>query len=355
VLGAIGTVAYVDGSNVWIFGHELDAAGRRSLFLQDAYIHTVVNNPLAVPEVSTYKLGSPGNDLGTITSDGPTAVVGTLGAPPPSFPLRVTAKDLDSNRERSAVTQIADEGDVGVPTGGSSLSITAAAAVAEAAAAILDGAPARQTGELCVKATLRELRKPMRICNSYAVDGASQNALAGAAAADVASAVEVLESFKFGTLHPTAIEIGLRVRRGLRQAFILGATGPRVVHRGHRMLVRLRLRSTGSGATTTRTLRLRVPHTAPTGLRTLRLTGTPADSGSDPNQEGGDLSLIFQGDASGGDDSGPGSLRELRETFESLARYDGVTARLGDDEGPVLRDPRLRISGEARVKLRIRR
>lgn len=354
-LGAIGTVAYADGSNVWIFGHELDAAGRRSLFLQDAYIHAVVNNPLAVPEVSTYKLGSPGNDLGMISSDGPTAVVGTLGAPPPSFPLRVTAKDLDSNRERSAVTQIADEGDVGSPTGGSVLSITAAAAIAEAAATILAGAPARQTGELCMKATLRELRAPLRMCNSYAVDGASQNALAGAAAADVASAVEVLESYRFGTLHPTSIELGLRVRRGLRQAFILGATGPRAVHRGHTIRVRLRLRRTGSGATTTRTLRLRVPFTAPTGLRTLRLAGTPADTGSDPNQEGGDVVIAFQDDASGGDDSGPASLRDLRETFRALARYNGVTAHLGDEERPVFNDPRLRISGKARVKLRIRR
>ena len=101
-IGAIGTVAYADGPNVWIYGHPLDGAGRRSLFLQDAYIHTVVNNPLAVPEVSTYKLGSPGNDLGTISSDGPTAVAGTLGALPPSFPLRVTAKDLDSGQVRSA-------------------------------------------------------------------------------------------------------------------------------------------------------------------------------------------------------------------------------------------------------------
>jgi hypothetical protein len=354
-LGAIGTVAYVDGSNVWIFGHELDAAGRRSLFLQDAYIHTVVNNPLAVPEVSTYKLGSPGNDLGTISSDGPTAVVGTLGAPPPSFPLRVTAKDLDSKRERSAVTQIADEGDVGLPTGGSVLSITAAAGIAEAAAAILDGAPARQTGELCMKATLRELRAPLRVCNRYAVDGASQNALAGAAAADVASAVEVLESYKFGTLHPTSIELGLRVRRGLRQAYILGAAGPRVVHRGHTIRVRLRLRRTGSGALSTRTLRLRVPFTAPTGLRTLRIAGTPADSGSDPNQDGGDLSLIFEADDAGSDDAGPESLRELRETFQGLARYDGITARLGGEERPVFSDPQLRISGEARVRLRIRR
>ncbi len=103
-IGAIGTVAYTDGQAVWIFGHEMDGAGRRSLFLQDAWIHTVVNNPVAVQDVATYKLGSPGNDLGTVTSDGPDRVIGVLGALPASFPLRVTAKDLDSGKVRSAVT-----------------------------------------------------------------------------------------------------------------------------------------------------------------------------------------------------------------------------------------------------------
>ena len=352
-ISALGTVAYADGANVWIYGHELDSAGRRSLFLQDAYIHTVVNNPLAVPEVSTYKLGSPGNDVGAVTSDGPAAVVGTLGALPPSFPLRVTAKDLDTGRVRSAVTQIADEADVGLPTGGSSLSLTAAAAAAEAASAVLDGSPARQSGELCMKATLRELRTPLRVCWSYAVDGATQNALAGAVAGDVTSAIEVLETYRFGTLHPTAIELGLRVRRGLRQAYILGASAPGVVRRGQTVAVRLRLRRTGSGAVSSRTVRLRVPLTAPTGRRTLRLIGTPADSGGDPNEEGGDLSLVFEDEEGSGDDAGPQSLGEMRALFLGLERYDGVTARLGGEERPLLRDPRLRISGEARVPLRI--
>ena len=286
VLGAIGTVTYTDGPNVWIFGHEMDGAGRRSLFLQDAFIHTVVNNPVAAPDVATYKLGSPGNDLGTITSDGPNAVAGIVGAPPPSFALRVTAKDLDTGKVRSTVTQIADEADIGQPSGGSALGIAAAAATAEAAAAILDGAPARQTGELCVKATLRELREPLRVCNHYAIDGTSANALSGPAATDVAEAVSVLESYRFGALHPTAIEVGLRVRRGLRQAFITGARAPRVVRRGRTIVLRLALRETGSGRRSTRRVRMRVPLDAPQGLRTLRLIGTPADPGSDPSQDG---------------------------------------------------------------------
>jgi hypothetical protein len=354
VLGALGTVTYADGPNVWIFGHPLDGAGRRSLFLQDAYIHTVVNNPLAVPEVSTYKLGSPGNDVGTISSDGPNAVVGTVGTLPASFPLRVTAKDLDTGRVRSGLTLLADEGDVGLPTGGSALGIAAAAAVAEASAAILDGAPARQSGDLCIKIMLRELPKGMRVCNTYAVDGGTQNALAGEAVADVADAVGVLESYRFGVLHPTAVEVAVRVRRGLRQAFLAGVSGPAIARRGTTIALRLKLRRTGTGTTTTRAVRMRVPLDAPTGRRALTLTGTPADAGGNPDEESGDLSVVFESENSGDDDGGPGSLKELHARFDALARYTGVTARLGTDERPLLRDPKLRISGRARLRLRIR-
>ncbi|HWI09190.1 MAG TPA: hypothetical protein VNT54_16940, partial [Solirubrobacteraceae bacterium] len=351
-LGAIGTVAYVDGANVWIYGHELDGAGRRSLFLQDAYIHTIVNNPIAVPEVSTYKLGSPGNELGTISSDGPTAVVGRLGALPPSYPLRVTAKDLDTGRTRGAVTQIADEGDVGVPTGSSPLSLVAVAAIAEHAAAILAGAPARQSAELCMKVVLRELRKPMRVCWRYAIDGFTPNALAGAVADDVTAAVEVLEGYKFGTLHPTSIELGLRVRRGINQAYMLGVRAPRVARRGQTISLRLRLRRTGSGVRSTRIVRMRVPPAVARGVHTLRLVGTPSDVGGNPEDDG-DLSVVFEPEESGRD-PGAQSVAEVRDAFEALERFDGVIARLAGQEQTLLRDPRLRISGEARVRLRIR-
>ena len=353
-LGATGTVSYADGTSVWIFGHELDGAGRRSLFLQDAWIHTVVNNPVAAPDVATYKLASAGSDIGTVTSDGPNGVVGTLGALPPSFPLRVTAKDLDTGKVRGAVTQIADESDVGLPNGSSPLSLAAAAAAAEAASAILDGAPARQTGELCVTATVRELRKPLRVCNSYAIDGTSQNALAGPAATDVAAAVTVLESYRFGPLHVTAMDIALRVRRGMRQAFITGAHTRGVVRRGSTIAIRLALRHTGSGRRSTRTVRLRVPVGTPTGRRTLRLIGSPADPGSDPSQDGGELTLVFDDEEEGGDDGGPRSLPEVRSDFLALGRYNGVVALLGGEERRLLQDPRLRITGEARVSLRIR-
>ena len=159
-IGSIGTVAYADGGDVWLFGHSLDGAGRRSLFLEDAYIQTVINNPVGAPELSTYKLGSPGNDVGTVTNDTIDAVAGRLGALPPHYPLRVTARDLDTGQLRSVNTLVADEGDVGDPAGPSLLGLAGAAAVADAAATVLGGAPARQSGEMCVAITLRELQRP---------------------------------------------------------------------------------------------------------------------------------------------------------------------------------------------------
>ena len=207
-----------------------------------------------------------------------------------------------------------------------------------------------------MKVTLRELRTPMRVCWSYAVDGFSQNALAGALANDVAVAVEVVESYKFGTLHPTAIELGLRVRRGVNQAYLLGVSAPRVVRRGQTIGLRLRLRRTGSGARSTRIVRMRVPLTVGRGVRTLRLIGTPSDAGGNPEEEG-DLSIVFEEDEEqgpSGDSPGAQSVAEIRERFEGLKRFDGVVARLGGEERTLLRDPRLRISGDAQVRLRIR-
>ena len=58
--GAIGTVTYRDGDVVYGFGHPLDAAGRRALLLYDAYVFTVVGNPLDIGEAASYKLAAPG-------------------------------------------------------------------------------------------------------------------------------------------------------------------------------------------------------------------------------------------------------------------------------------------------------
>jgi hypothetical protein len=352
-IGALGTVAYVDGPTVWMFGHPMDGAGRRSLFLQDAFVHAVINNPIAVPDVSTYKLSSPGNDVGTITSDGPSAVVGQVGAPPPSFPLRVTARDLSTGRVTGNLTRIADEGDVGLPAGISPLGLAGSAAVADAAGTVLAGAPARQSGDMCVTVTLRELRAPLHFCNAYAIDGQVPDALAGAAVADMSAAVATLDGYRFGTLHPTMVEVGLRTRAGLDQAFITGVTAPHRVRRGRALRVLLHLRHTGTGARTTRMIRVRVPLDTPRGPRTLRLLGTPADIGGNPDDPG-DLSIVFEQQDTG-EDPGPRSLPELRAAFAALHRSDGVSATFGGgSRREIYRDPHLRITGQARLHVIVR-
>jgi hypothetical protein len=354
-VGAIGTVTYADDVNVWLFGHGIDDVGRRSVFLQDASISAVVNNPIAMPDVSTYKLGSAGNDVGTVVADGPKAIAGLLGVPPPHYGLRVSARDLDTGRERVSFTRIADESDIGRPAGISPLGASATAAVAEIAAEVLGGAPARQSGEMCVAVTLRELRTPLRFCNTYAIDGTVTNAFAGAAAQDMAAAITVIESYRFGTLHPSAIDVGMRVRRGLRQAFIVGVKGPGRARRGRRIAIRLKLRRTGTGARSFRTVHVRLPGDLEPGTRTIRLAGTAADIGSNPEEEG-DVSVLFDETPGAEQDPGSESIDAVRSEFEDIGRYDGIVASIGDrPETDVYRDPTLRITGEVRTRVRITR
>ena len=86
-VGAVGTVAYVDGDRVWGFGHPFENSGLRSLLLQDAYVYTVISNPNAGDDTgSTYKLAAVGHDLGTISNDASAAVVGRTGAPAADHP-----------------------------------------------------------------------------------------------------------------------------------------------------------------------------------------------------------------------------------------------------------------------------
>ncbi len=69
-LGAVGTVTYRDGEDVWAFGHPFEGLGRRALFLTDAYVYTVIQNPLGIPDFGavTYKLASTdGHPLGSLT------------------------------------------------------------------------------------------------------------------------------------------------------------------------------------------------------------------------------------------------------------------------------------------------
>jgi hypothetical protein len=376
--GAIGTVAYVDGDKVWSFGHPLDAAGRRALFLQDAYVYTIINNPIGSQDLTTYKFAAPGHDLGTLTNDATSAVVGRLGPLPSRFPLKVTGTDLESGRVSVSDSLIADESALGLPTGSSALTQVGALAISEVAYDLLRGVPLRQSGSMCVRVGVVGLPKPMRFCNRY--HGGSLGAGGGAAlASDFSTATSILDTFKFGPVRITGVAVDIGLRRSLRQAYLLEVKAPKRVRRGAKATITV-VAQRVNGPKLTRRFTVRIPAVTPLGPRRLQLVGAPSDGeGSLADALAAILDLgSLTGGEIGTDDggTGPRSLKAVAKGVAQVHRYDGVTVSLpplggsSDDgtgtapegaegqaakERPAYRDPELRLSGLARTTVRVTR
>jgi hypothetical protein len=357
-LGAIGTVTYVSGPTVYAFGHELDGAGRRSLLLQDAYVYYVVGNPDPTTAPS-FKLASPGHTLGTVTSDTPNAVIGQLGAPPPSVPVEVTAHDLDTGHSLALNTQVADETNVGLPLGASQVDLIAPLEVAQAATQIYDGPPANQSGRMCLRIYLRETRAPLGFCNRYVGTGTPGDAfappeVATAASTDVTSAFSALERVDFAALHVARVVAHVEAQRGLAEASIVGAQAPRRVRPGQLVPIRLRVR-VYRGRLRTVGLRLRIPRDAggPTAVSIKGPSLPPATGSSAQGLAGALTSLLSFSETSGPPPSinAISSLSELRRTVAGLANYDGLYASFGGrGKRRVYRNRSLLITGQAKLR-----
>ena len=375
-VAAVGTVAYVDGDRVWAFGHPFDGAGRRSLFLQDAYVYTVINNPVGIEGVSTYKLAVPGHDVGVLSADGLSSVAGRLGVMPRRFPMRVIANDGDRGTHRDLRLDIADENHLGQPTGISALALVGAAATTQAATTALGEIPSRQSGEMCASFRIVGYKPPLEFCNRYVTRDGGISADGGLGAggpmvSDLVEAIALIDSFEFAALDMESVEVNLTLRRGLRQAYMLGATAPRRVRRGQTIPVRVKTQVV-RGKQAYRTVRVRVPRGMPKGPRVLTLSGPDSD-------EAGVLEIDLAEALFGEDEedlAGPRTLRNLRRSVAGIGRYDGVEAsfepvdgedelsdledELGGAEGiarrsrEVYRDPDLRMSGTVRVRVDVR-
>ena len=353
-MGAVGTVTYVNGPTVYAFGHELDGAGRRALLLQDAYVYYVVNNPDPTTQPS-YKLASPGHTEGTLSSDTPNGVIGEVGAPPPTVPIEVTARDLDTGQSLSLDTQVADETGVGLPLGSSVVDTIAPLEVAQAATQIYDGPPAEESGNMCLRIYLRETRKPLGFCNRYVGTGTAGDAgetlpeLANAASTDVTSAFGDLEQVDFAALHITQVVADLHALRGLATASIVGARAPLQVKAGQMARVRLDLR-VYRGPRRTVSFPLRIPRSA-SGPIVVTIHGPAAATTASSNSLSSTLvvSLSPGGSAGTGSSSSPiSSLAELRAAIAAIPSYDGLYASVaGHGKRRVFRDPSLLITGRA--------
>lgn len=382
-LGSIGTVTYVDGESVWAFGHPFESAGRRSLFLADAYVYGVISSPSVGGAQSTYKLAAPGHNVGTLTGDGAFSVSGITGALPPRFPLIVKATDRDRDTSVTLRAELADERKVGNPTGLSPLGFVGTSTVAQAAYSALQASPLNTSGDMCVSFRTAERAQAMGFCNTYvatgtglAADGA--DALLGAApVVDFGTAAQAIDSYRLGPLTLTGVNVTLNLQRGLAQAFMTRMTGPRKITRGKDYRVRMYFRRPG-GKEQSVAFPVRAPLGMSRGRRDLVLSGTPSDL------VGGGFSFtlsdLLDGGSGSSDEAGPKSLRELSRQIGAIHRYDGVTAsfrprrrkhqELGPPappdslpggaagralrERPVFRTPTLRYSGAVSIPVVVR-
>jgi hypothetical protein len=101
--------------------------------------------------------------------------------------------------------------------------------------------------------------------------------------------------------------------------------------------------------------RLRIPRSLAPGEHTLTLAGPSADESGEIGGELGDIVILDDGDE---EELPAHSLGELEDQIAAIGRWDGVTARFGGRGGTRVRaylDPVVRIGGEIKLRLRIRR
>ena len=362
-LSASGAVAYRDGNTIWAFGHPLEGTGARSLMLQDAYVYDVINDPNGSITGGSYKLVAPGHDLGTVLNDAPAAVVSRLGALPSRFPLRIVAHDLDTGRVTFTDSSVADETELGLPSGLSPLEFVGPLALADASTEIQRGAPINGSGSMCARIDVRELDSPMRLCNRCvtppgALTAQDDQEVAGLwvltdMTGDCLTALDLLDAFELGTLHITRVAANVKVQRGLLEAIMLRGSAPRRVRPGQRIRVRL-LVHRRRGKRQRVSFKLRLPHSLRPGARTLVLSGGEAEPGTTDLTDVLTISLDSSSSDSGGE-TGPSTPEELAAAIAGIHRYDGIRARFSrrGSARRVYRDPRLRISGRLEIPLRV--
>lgn len=102
-MAAIGTVTWVEGDRVLLFGHPFFQSGDVRLPLSTARITTVLGSLNM-----SFKLGLAGRAVGTVTQDRRAAVAGRLGPAPALMPLRVTVRPEGGTPQRFAFECVDD-------------------------------------------------------------------------------------------------------------------------------------------------------------------------------------------------------------------------------------------------------
>ncbi len=339
-LAAIGTVTYRDGDRLWAFGHPLDAAGRRSLPLLDAYVFSVIDNPLGIEDMTTYKLATAGRPLGTLTYDGIGAVAGRVGPKPATIPLTVAARNEATGRTRTLRVQVADERGLDL---GSGLDEIGSIAASEAMATVLGSTPPRFATSMCLRVKVAQRAKPLSFCQRYHGGYGPLD--------DLSQAFGLIDGYQLGPLGIRSVSVRMRLRPTVREAFIVAGRAPTRVRRGQRVRVRLLLQRSRSADRRQVSFAYRVPRDAKRGVQILTVRGQ--GGGGDGLDALEDLFVELLLGGGGGGAGQIGSVHELAARVAELGKPDGVRATIAaKGKGPVVySDKRLLIRGKTQIPL----
>ena len=84
-MGATGTVTHIDGDRVYAFGHPFFNLGPTEFPMTRAHVYTMLPSLM-----SSFKISTMGEMIGTMQQDRATAIAGTLGKGPALMPMTVT-------------------------------------------------------------------------------------------------------------------------------------------------------------------------------------------------------------------------------------------------------------------------
>ena len=97
-MGATGTITHIDGDRIYAFGHPFFNVGPSQFPMTRAYVYTMMPSLM-----SSFKISSMGEVIGTMQQDRATAIAGTLGKGPAVVPMKVT---LQSQRDQGKSERI---------------------------------------------------------------------------------------------------------------------------------------------------------------------------------------------------------------------------------------------------------
>lgn len=105
-MGATGTITHIDGDRVYAFGHPFFNVGPSQFPMTRAYVYAMMPSLM-----SSFKISSMGEVIGTMQQDRETAIVGTLGKGPVVIPMAVSLQSQrdDGSRKRAFTFNIAND------------------------------------------------------------------------------------------------------------------------------------------------------------------------------------------------------------------------------------------------------